>query len=85
MDLLCGTSVDKCSPQKFVDYLGNNPQSPFIFDMNITDSGYDFNSTLHITPVNTSMYKCSAPVVSALYNASACGCSVSQKIQFLRS
>ncbi|RNA21587.1 Niemann-Pick C1, partial [Brachionus plicatilis] len=75
MDLLCGTSAESCSPEIFVNYLGHNSQTPFIFNMNITENEYNFNSTLHIKPKNTTMYECSKQVTTENFNASACGCS----------
>lgn len=75
MDLLCGTSAESCTPEKFVYYLGHNSQTPFIFNMNITENDYDLNSTVHIKPKNTTMYECSKSVVTENFNASACGCS----------
>lgn len=75
MDLICGSPSGGCTPQKLVSFLGNNDQSPFIFDMNVTDSEYDYNSTLHITPVNTSMHHCNNNIDMPFYKATACGCS----------
>jgi Niemann-Pick C1 protein len=76
MDLLCGTTVDDCSPYKFVNFLGNNPQTPFIFNMNLTDlNEFQFNSTVKVKPQNSTMYKCSEAFSTHYQNASACGCS----------
>lgn len=72
---MCGSPIDGCNPKAFVDYLGNNPQSPFIFDMNITDTDYDFNSTVHIKPINTTMSSCSQSIKLPFFKAPACGCS----------
>jgi hypothetical protein len=75
MDILCGRSVDDCSPYLFAAYIGNNPQSPFIFHINVTDTAFDYNSTLHVTPLNTTTYNCYEPMITPWGNASACGCS----------
>ena len=73
---MCGSNPGGCSPKAFVDYLGNNVQSPFIFIMNISDSEYDFNSTLRIKPANTTMQKCSQNVDMPYFKALSCSCSV---------
>lgn len=80
LDLMCGSQVDGCDPFKFVSYLGNNDQSPFIFDMNLTDTSYNTtgkytNNTLVITPVNTTTTPCSKNVDFPWYKAASCGCS----------
>lgn len=76
---MCGSPQDGCTPKAFVDYLGNNPQSPFIFDMNITDTPYNIssgtNETINITPINTTMSTCSEGVKLPYFKAPACGCS----------
>lgn len=80
LDIMCGSQPDGCSPKKFVDYLGNNPESPFIFNMNITDdhfniTEYNTNNTILINPVNTSQHSCYAPIDMLFYEAAPCGCS----------
>lgn len=82
MDVICGSQSDGCSPKKLVDFLGDNPQSPFVFKMDITDTPYNTtelnsNNTLYIQPVNTTQYSCSTKISSQYINATACGCSVS--------
>jgi len=72
---MCGSQPDGCTPKTFVDYLGDNFKSPFIFKMNISDTGYDYNSTLHINPINTTMSSCSKGVDLPFFKAGACGCS----------
>ena len=77
---MCGSPTDGCTPKAFVDYLGNNPDSPFIFLVNITDTPYDIyssneNKTLHITPINTTMSSCSQGVDLPFFKAGPCGCS----------
>lgn len=81
-DVICGSPPDGCSPSNLVNFLGDNPQSPFVFKMNITDTPYNTteymsNNTLLITPVNTTQYSCSKNIQSLYLNATACGCSVS--------
>lgn len=75
IDILCGSPKEGCTPELFVTYLGNNPQSPFIFYMNVTDNEFDVNSTLHVNPVNTTTYPCSTQIDIPNYKAPACGCS----------
>ena len=76
LDILCGSHEGGCSPKGFVEFIGNNPESPFKFLMNITDEEYDFNSTLHIKPANTTLHKCSQNIDLPYYKAESCGCSV---------
>ena len=77
---MCGDQPDGCSPVKLVDYLGNNPQSPFVFIMNVSDASYIAedveNNLVHIKPVNTSQHECSNPINMEFWKAPACGCSV---------
>jgi hypothetical protein len=73
LDLLCGDS--QCTPVKLVTFIGNNKYAPFTFNLNVTDSDFYYNETTHIIPKNSTAYKCSEPISSANYNASACGCS----------
>ena len=80
MDLLCGTSVDDCTPEKFVTFLGTNPETPFIFNMNLTDDPFQLNETVRITPANSTMYSCSRPFSTWFLNATACGCSDCQDV-----
>lgn len=75
LDIMCGSPTDGCTPKAFVDYLGDNPDSPFIFKMNITDTEYDYNSTLHLKPINTTMSSCSKSVDLPFFKAGPCGCS----------
>jgi len=82
LDIMCGDQPDGCTPKRWVDFLGNNPQSPFIFLMNITDTPYNTtklntNQTITITAVNTTQNLCSNPVNLPFYKAASCGCSVS--------
>jgi Niemann-Pick C1 protein len=79
LDLLCGSQKDGCTPERFVEYLGNNAQSPFIFTMNITDEGYEATdvdgATVEIIPANTTLHSCSKNIDMTWYQAPACGCS----------
>lgn len=75
LDIMCGSPTDGCTPKAFVDYLGDNPDSPFVFKMNITDTEYDYNSTLHLKPINTTMSSCSKSVDLPFFKAGPCGCS----------
>ena len=77
LDIMCGSHQGGCTPKAFVDFLGDNSQSPFVFDMNITDSEYDYNSTLHIKPIDTTMNACYNSINMTYLKAAACGCSVS--------
>ena len=77
---MCGSPPDGCTPKAFVDFLGFNQESPFKFDVNITDTPYDAysnltNKTIHITPINTTMSLCSKGVDLPFFKAAACGCS----------
>ena len=74
LDILCGTH--QCSPATFVNFLGSNPETPFIFNINITDSSYLLNGTIEIIPHNSTAFICNSTVISEYYNGSACGCSV---------
>ena len=74
-DLLCGSPDGGCTPKLFVDYIGNNPLAPFIFNVNITDDPFNYNSTVIITPINTTMFKCSERAISPYFEAYACGCA----------
>ena len=74
-DLLCGSPDGGCTPKLFVDYIGNNPLAPFVFNVNITDDPFNYNSTVQIIPVNTTMFVCSEKAVSPNFEASACGCA----------
>jgi len=78
---MCGDQPEGCTPKRWVDYLGNNPQSPFAFLMNLTDTPYNTtrlntNQTITITPVNRTLNYCYQPVNLPFLKASACGCSV---------
>lgn len=75
LDLICGIQPNGCSPKALVEYLGNNPLSPFIFDINITNYEYDFNETVHIKPINTSLKSCNQNINMPYYKAAACGCA----------
>lgn len=78
MDLICGTSP--CTPKKLIDYMGNNPKSPFFFDMFIQDTPIDVNDThnnlIHVIPTNTQMYFCDKGVNMTYFRGAACGCAV---------
>ena len=41
----------------------------------MTNEGFDYNSTLHVNPVNTTIYKCNETISIGNYAASSCGCS----------
>jgi hypothetical protein len=77
MDIMCGSQPTGCNPEAFVVFIGTNDQSPFVINMNITDTEFDYNSTIHIKPMNSTAYKCNLAIKSANYEAAACGCSVS--------
>jgi hypothetical protein len=75
LDLLCGAQLNGCSPKALVEYLGNNPFSPFIFDINITETSYHTINNIHIKPINTSLKECSANINMQFYKATACSCA----------
>lgn len=80
LEIMCGSQPDGCNPERFVEYLGNNPQSPFIFNMNITNQSYnaldhDTGAVIAIKPVNTTLHSCASNIDMAWYQAPACGCS----------
>jgi hypothetical protein len=63
-------------PKTLVTYLGNNPLSPFIFDINVTDTEYDYNANIHIKPKNNAfLQECSKKIDIPYYKSYACGCS----------
>ena len=75
---MCGSPTGGCNPQALVNYLGNNPEAPFLFTVNITDNEFDYNATIHVKPANSTMFTCSQALKSKWFNAPACGCSVSR-------
>lgn len=75
MDLLCGTTVDNCSPYAFISYLGNNPLAPFVFHMNMTNETFNYNDTVTVKPANSTMHSCSQSFTTEWVNGTACGCS----------
>lgn len=83
LDIMCGDQPEGCSPKKFVDYLGNNPQSPFIFLMNVSDTQYTThdveNKLIHIKPINTTGHNCYNSINMTFYQGSACSCSDCQE------
>lgn len=64
LDLLCGTTA--CTPEKLVYFLGNNPQSPFVFNVILTNDSNAANST---------SFDCNTSINEKYYKAGACGCS----------
>lgn len=75
LDIMCGSSEGGCTPSGFVEFVGNNPQAPFVINMNITDKEFDYNASIHIKPTNTLMHKCSLNINMTYYQAPACGCT----------
>jgi len=75
LDLMCGTSADKCSPLKWLKFLGAPPYAPFQI------SSYISQSPLHpkpgqIVPSNATIIPCNANFFdkSTGKNTSACSC-----------
>ena len=63
-------------PKTLVTYLGNNPLSPFIFDINVTNTEYDYNANIHIKPRNnTFLQQCFKNINLPYFKSYACGCS----------
>lgn len=75
LDLICGIQVNGCSPKALAEYLGNNPLSPFIFDVNISDTDYITNENILIKPINTTLNQCYNNVNMPFFKAAACGCA----------
>jgi Niemann-Pick C1 protein len=73
LDILCSDS--QCTPIKLVTFIGNNKYAPFVFNINMTDSAFYLNETVHIIPSNSTVYNCNAAINSTNYKANACGCS----------
>ena len=75
LDLMCGTSADKCTPEKWLKFLGSPPNAPFQINSFISQT--PLNATPgQIVPTNARMIPCNATFFdkSTGRNTSACSC-----------
>ena len=70
LNLLCGTTAEKCSPQKLLRYMGNqeNGFAPF-------DIYYPESLKANMTWMNETVFKCNVPFVDPQTNKNASVCS----------
>ena len=75
LDLMCGTSADKCTPKKWLDFLVSPPQAPFPINMFITHIPINPKPG-GIVPSNTKIISCNETFFdkSTGKNTSACSC-----------
>lgn len=70
---MCGVPYDKCTKEKFVQYLGvDNPEVPFPIYIKFNESSGPASY------FNQTTFLCSDPVVSRYENYSSCGCLVNR-------
>ena len=77
LDLMCGTTADKCTPQKWLDFLGSPPEAPFKISMYQTQMPVHPNATAgDVIPSDAGLIHCNETFVdlSTGKNTSACSC-----------
>ncbi|XP_065652325.1 NPC intracellular cholesterol transporter 1 isoform X2 [Hydra vulgaris] len=75
LDFMCGTTADKCSPTKFLSFIGTPPNAPFNIVFNIDEPAQN------ITSDNMTMIQCNEAFfdIGTGKNSSACSCQDCQK------
>lgn len=74
ISLFCGKAADQCTPQDWLNYMGdiNNQKTPFQINFNLTDSPIFFNdSEKPLYPMNDSITPCS---LSSSNDTQPCSC-----------
>ena len=75
LDLMCGTSADKCTPKKWLTFLGSPPNAPFLINTYISQTPLNPKPG-QVVPTNKRMIPCNATFFdkSTGKNTSACSC-----------
>ncbi|XP_076437724.1 NPC intracellular cholesterol transporter 1-like [Babylonia areolata] len=74
MEILCGRPASDCTPQNWLDYMGNtnNAQTPFQINFNITDETF-INAHNHaVLPLNAKVLPCSRGLGGSSQGACSC-------------
>lgn len=84
IDTLCGSGTGhECTPQGWMNFLGNGSNSPFTMYLHVTDEPIvieDYNhKNVTAYPFNTTIHKCS---VSPKLGQPACSCQVWSNILY---
>ena len=79
IDVLCGSGSGECTPQGWLNFMGNGSNSPFDLYFQITDKPISFtnynNTVTEVIPLNETIHKCSK---SPALGKPACSCQVSR-------
>eukprot|EP00794_Sanderia_malayensis_P012125 gene12125-13377_t len=82
LDLMCGTSADKCTPQKWLDFVGRPPQAPFSIVTYQMVKPINPNITGDIViPSDAHMIGCNETFYDASTNSNSSACSCQDCIQ----
>ena len=70
LNLLCGTTVEKCTPQKLLEYMGNTANGFAPFDIH-----YPRSLAPHIKWMSVTIFKCNVSFIDPQTNKTAGPCS----------
>ena len=74
LTLLCGTTAEKCTPEKLLRYMGNTANGFAPFNI-YYPSPLPTNSTCTISPMNITVFKCNKQFIDPQTNRTASPCS----------
>ena len=74
LNLLCGTTAEKCTPEALLKYMGNTANGFAPFDIHYPEP-LPANSTCTISPMNITVFKCNKQFIDPQTNRTASPCS----------